>query len=57
MAMMDAPRYSMVIEWVPKDPMAIVSVPERPGCHSHGSTYEEALAQGKDAIESWGHLR
>src|SRR5205085_11717267 len=31
----------------------VVSVPELPGCMTHGKTYEEALQQGQDAIESW----
>ena len=53
MAMTNIPHYSMVIEWDPKDQIYIVMVPELPGCITHGSTYEEAIAQGKDAIESW----
>ena len=28
-------------------------VPELPGCRTHGDTYEEAVKQGQDAIESW----
>ncbi len=31
----------------------IVTVPELSGCRTHGETYEEAVQQGKDAIESW----
>lgn len=46
-------RYSMVIEWSDEDRAFIVTVPELPGCQSHGSTYEEAVRQGQDAIESW----
>jgi HicB_like antitoxin of bacterial toxin-antitoxin system len=30
-----------------------VTVPELPGCRTHGRTYEEAVQQGKDAIRSW----
>ena len=45
--------YSMVLEWDPDDGIYVVRVPELPGCVSHGSTYEEAVAQGRLAIESW----
>jgi len=47
------PRYSMIIEWSDEDDAFIVTVPELPGCMTHGSTYEEAAKQGQDAIESW----
>ncbi len=46
-------RYSMVIEWSNEDDAYIVTVPELPGCVTHGDTYEEAVRQGQDAIESW----
>ena len=46
-------HYSMVIEWSDEDRVFIVSVPELPGCKTHGATYEEAVRQGQDAIESW----
>lgn len=46
-------HYSMVIRWSEEDNAYIVVVPELPGCITHGETYEEALQQGKDAIESW----
>jgi len=46
-------HYSMVIQWSEPDGVYIVTVPELPGCRTHGETYEEALQQGKDAIESW----
>ncbi len=45
-------RYSMVIEWSDDDAY-IVTVPELPGCVTHCATYEEAVKQGQDAIESW----
>jgi len=47
------PHYSMVIEWSDEDQVYIVTVPELPGCRTHGRTYEEAVRQGQDAIESW----
>ena len=46
-------RYSMLIEWSDADQAYIVTVPELPGCRTHGATYEEAVQQGQDAIESW----
>jgi predicted RNase H-like HicB family nuclease len=46
-------HYSMTIEWSDEDQVYIVTVPELPGCKTHGSTYEEAVQQGQDAIESW----
>ena len=46
-------RYSMIIEWSDEDVAYIVTVPELSGCRTHGRTYEEAVAQGQDAIESW----
>lgn len=46
-------RYSMVIKWSPDDDVFIVDVPELPGCHTHGATYEEAVRMGVDAMETW----
>ena len=43
----------MVIEWSDEDQAYIVTVPELPGCRTHGLTYEEAVRQGQDAIEIW----
>lgn len=54
--MTDARRpthYSMIIEWDPRDDIFVVTVPELPGCRTHGTSYEEAVQQGQDAIESW----
>jgi predicted RNase H-like HicB family nuclease len=50
---MDIKHYSMIIEWSDGDQAYIVTVPELPGCRTHGDTYEEAIKQGQDAIESW----
>ena len=50
---MNIKRYSMIIEWSNEDQAYIVTVPELPGCRTHGDTYEEAIQQGQDAIESW----
>ena len=49
----DYGHYSMVLEWDPADRIYVVSVPELPGCRTHGTTYEEAARKGRDAIISW----
>ncbi len=49
----DAKHYSMIIQWSNQDHVYIVTVPELPGCRTHGSTYEEAVKRGQEAIESW----
>ncbi len=46
------PHYSMIIEWSVEDDVFVVSVPEFPGQHTHGATYEEAVKQGRDLIDS-----
>ena len=46
-------HYSMIIQWSDEDNAYIVTVPELPGCRTHGETYEEAVRQGQDAIASW----
>ena len=50
---MESMYYSMNIQWDNDDKIFVVTVPELPGCVTHGKTYEEAVQQGKDAIESW----
>ncbi len=47
------PHYSMVIEWSDEDQVYVVTMPELPGCRTHGRSYAEAVRQGEDAIESW----
>jgi predicted RNase H-like HicB family nuclease len=42
----------MLIEWSVEDDAFIISVPELPGQHTHGATYEEAVRQGRDLIDS-----
>ena len=46
-------HYSMNIQWSDEDRVFIVTVPELPGCITHGRTYEEAVQQGQDAIATW----
>jgi predicted RNase H-like HicB family nuclease len=43
----------MVVEWEPPGGVYVVTVPELPGCRTHGTTYEEAIRQGQEAIEGW----
>ena len=50
---MDTQHYTMIIQWSEEDEAFVVTVPELPGCMTHGETYEEAAKQGADAIESW----
>lgn len=49
----DTKHYTIIIQWDERDDIYVVSVPELPGCMTHGKTYEEALQQAQDAIESW----
>ncbi len=46
-------HYSMLIQWDKDDRIYVVTVPELPGCMTHGKTYEEAVRQGQDAIATW----
>jgi predicted RNase H-like HicB family nuclease len=46
-------HYSMVIQWSVPDNTYIVTVPELPGCKTHGDTYEEALKNGQEVLELW----
>ena len=46
-------HYSMQIEWDAEDGIYVVTVPELPGCRTHGRTYGEAVDKGEAAIESW----
>ena len=48
-----AHRYAIVIEWSPEDDAFVVSVPDIPNLHTHGSTREEAAMMGDEAIAVW----
>ena len=45
----------MIIQWSEEDEVYIVSFPEWEAAghiaHTHGTTYEEAVAQGREALE------
>jgi predicted RNase H-like HicB family nuclease len=43
----------MSVEWDPEDQIYVLTVPELPGCRTHGLTYEDAVERGQQAIESW----
>ena len=50
---MNSRHYSIVIQWDPRDNIYIASVPELPGCRTHGDTYEEALKNALEVIDLW----
>jgi predicted RNase H-like HicB family nuclease len=49
----DGGRYSMVFEWEPEGGVYVLTVPELPGCRTHGRTHEEAVKHGREVIELW----
>lgn len=49
----DAGRYSLVIEWSDADQVYIATVPELPGCRTHGATRAEALQHGEEVAAEW----
>lgn len=46
-------HYSLIVEWDPRDSIYVVTVPELPGCRTHGPTYVEAIRMAQEAIEVW----
>ncbi len=46
-------HYSITIQWSDRDQAYLVNVPELPGCHTHGDSYEEALKNAIEVIELW----
>ncbi|MBM3328143.1 MAG: type II toxin-antitoxin system HicB family antitoxin [Calditrichaeota bacterium] len=47
------PKYEIIIHWDEIDRCYIADVPELPGCIAHGSTYEQALTEAKEAMALW----
>lgn len=47
------PCYSLLIEWDNEDRIYVATVPELPGCQTHGATYAEAAAKGAELIGEW----
>jgi len=50
---MNPKHYSMVIQWDSRDNIYVVTVPELPGCKTHGRTYTEAVKNALEVIELW----
>ncbi len=52
--MMNQLKYQMVIQWSEQDHCFLVGFPDFPGqqWRTHGETYEEAVTQGIEALES-----
>jgi antitoxin HicB len=44
-------QYTVLLEWDPEASAYSVVVPALPGCTSMGRTLDEALANGREAIE------
>ena len=51
---MDKLKYQMIIQWSEEDNCFLVALPDFPGSYwrSHGDTYDEAVTNGKEALES-----
>lgn len=52
-ALAEARRYSMLIDWSDEEQIYIVTVPELPGCRTHGATHIEAVEMGEEAIATY----
>jgi predicted RNase H-like HicB family nuclease len=46
-------RYEIIIFWSDEDEAYVADIPELPGCMAHGSSYEDALANAREAINLW----
>lgn len=46
-------HYPMIIEWSPDDQAYVVTVPDLPGCVTHGRTPEHAARMAEEAIAGW----
>ena len=44
-------HYSIVIQWSGEDHAYIATLPEWGGCHTHGSTYEQAAKNAREVLE------
>ena len=50
---MNTNRYSITIQWDPRDSISIASVPELRRVRTHGDTYEEAMKNILEVIDMW----
>ncbi len=46
-------HYEIIIYWSNEDQAFLAEAPELPGCMAHGSSYEEALRNVRDAMAFW----
>ena len=46
-------KYELSIRWSPEDSAFTVTIPELPGCITHGDTVEEAAAYAQEAIAAY----
>ncbi len=46
-------KYEIIIYWEKEDEIYVAEVPELSGCIAHGSNYDEALKNVKEAIQLW----
>ena len=46
------PRHTVIVQWSDEDQCFVVSLPEwGEFCHTHGETYEEAIANAQEVLE------
>jgi predicted RNase H-like HicB family nuclease len=50
--LMKKEHYSVVIQWSDEDEAYVATLPEWGGCHTHGSTYEEAAKNAPEVLAS-----
>ena len=50
---MNPEHYSLFIQLDEEDNIYVVTVPELPGCRTHGKTYDEAIKNALEVIELW----
>lgn len=46
-------KYSVVVQWDPRDEIFVAYAPELPGCMTHGATREEAVKNCEEAMRAW----
>jgi len=46
-------KYEIIIHWDEEDGIFVADVPELNGCMAHGSDYDSALQNIKEAIQLW----
>jgi len=46
-------KYEVILYWSDEDGAFVAEVPELPGCASHGSTRQEALANVEIVTSEW----